>query len=488
LIGYYLGWGSVFNSLLGGLAFTSLVGTIMLGAVFIVFGLTGFIIGLTFFKKFGRVICTLIGLALAIWLIFFSNVSTEPLLVNISVAELQTLNVFTSDGIVAVATRVGILPTVLTALLIPFAFYKMYKKEKINYIEIFLFIWALVSIFLISRGIRFSLLFSIAAAATSGYVIGNLFLHLKHRLILFSIVFGIIGLFSIFFLSDAIQYGFAGTSMILSQNWYDSLDWLKTNGDQDSLVMTWWDPGHIITGYTGLKAMADGAHCDPNNCIPYNHNIRIRDMGRTFSTSNETEALDIIEKYKELTPDQCQSARDKWGAIMPSDACKPVSNIYLIASSDLIGKYYWLSYFGSYNETTKVGEGTQFSQLSFSGFDSSGLPTYGNVITLMQKESDNQLFAVINVPEQGIRNAVIKDLVYYQNNQKIRISYNSTNSTSKVFDAMLWVDPSFQAVIFMDAPVRDSIFTKLFFWDGEGLKHFEMVYSNSEVKIFKVIF
>jgi hypothetical protein len=53
---------------------------------------------------------------------------------------------------------------------------------------------------------------------------------------------------------------------------------------------------------------------------------------------------------------------------------------------------------------------------------------------------------------------------------------------------MLWVDPSFQAVIFMDAPVRDSIFTKLFFWDGEGLKHFEMVYSNSEVKIFKVIF
>jgi len=484
LIGFFLNWGSVFYSLLGGLAFTGLAGKLMLGGVFILLGLMGYIVGVIFFKRYGRIACTLIALFLAAWLIFFSKVSTEPLLVSISVAELQPLNIFTKDGFFAVANRVGFLPTILTLIVLPLlAFYKIYRKEKISYVEIFLFLWALVSFYLITRGVRFSLLFSISTAVVSGYVIGNLFIYLRNRSpILFSSIFGVIALFSLIFLSDAIQSGFASTGMILSQNWYDALDWLKANADKDSLISTWWDPGHIITGYTGLKVHADGAHCTPNDCIPYNHNIRIRDMGRIFSTNNETESINILLKYKELTPEQCEAARKKFENKMPEDACKPVSDIYLIASSDLVGKYYWLSYFGSYNEITKTGQGRNFIQLPFSGFDSSGLPTYGDVITLMQK--DNQLIAVLNIPQQGIRNAVIKDIIYYQNNQEIISTYNATNNT---FDGLLLVDPSFSAVILMEAAVRDSILTRLFFWNGEGLNNFILVYSNPEVKIFKAI-
>jgi len=544
VIGYSLGWGSVVHSFLGGLGFTGfskiagVVGIFSIGIYFITLASVGFIAGLLFFKKRGAIIGAVILLLIAILVITFGGVP-QALLVNISVAELQKINIFTKDGFNAVADRVGLLPTLLTIIGLPvLILYKFFKKEKLAYTDIYLFLWMLVTFILILSGIRFSILFSTATAASAGYVIGNskkypslslailsicllIFLFLQtsiailEKVMLFSIVsfsiflilkrkdenfktisivliFGLISIFTIIFISNALQTGSSASGMTLSQNWYDMLDWLKENANKDSLVATWWDPGHIIAGYTGLKVMADGAHCVPGVCIPYNHNIRIQDTGRVFSTSNETESVQILSKYKELTPEQCQEARDKFGSIMPEDACDPVNDIYVIASSDLIGKYYWMSFFGSWNETAKTGDGKNFIQLQYSGMDSYGLPTYGSVITLIQK--DNQLLGVLNIPQQGIRNAIIKDIDYFYQGKEIRYQVNATNQTNTI-DGLLWIDPSFQVVIFMDPSVRDSIFTNMFFYNGNGvqefniskLKNFELMYTNSEIRIFKVV-
>jgi dolichyl-phosphooligosaccharide-protein glycotransferase len=487
IIGFVLWHTTIIHSLLGGLAFTGLAGTFMLMGVIILLGFIGFVIGFVFFKNnWGKIICTFLGLGLGIWFIFFSNVVTEPLLVNISVAELQTVNIFSKDGFTTIAGRVGLLPTIITFIALPIlVIFKLYRKEKISFMEIFLFLWTIVSFYLITRGVRFSLLFSISTSVITGYVVGTLYTYLRHRsIIIFSIVFGLIAFLAFLFLSDAIQLGSQSSGMELSTNWYDALDWLKANGDKDTLVATWWDPGHIIAGYSGLKVHADGAHCDANDCIPYNHNIRISDMGKILSTTNETESIKTLEKYVQLTPEQCQAARDKWGTIMPEDACNPIKTVYVIASSDLIQKYYWLAYFGSYDNITKSGEGKSFAQLEYTGMDRSGSPVYGNIITLL--EENGTVFSVLNYPQQGIRNAIIKDIVYYSNGQQIRSSYNAANSTAAIYDGLLWVDPSFRVVLFMESSVRDSIFTKMFFWGGEGLEHYKLVYSNSEVKIFKV--
>ncbi len=494
IIGYSLGWGSVFHSFLGGLGFTGLFGALMV--IFFVSIVTsiGLITGLLFFKTRGAVIGAVIGILLSIIVLVFGNVFGQPLLVNLSVAELQTINIFTKEGFSAVADRVGMLPTLLAIIGLPVLIvFKFFRKEKLRYIDIYLFLWMFITFYLILRGVRFSTLFSTAAAASAGYVIGNLFVYLKNRnLLIFSTVFGIIAVFSIIFISNAIQFGYSASGMTLSQNWYDMLDWLKENADKDSLVATWWDPGHIITGYTGLKVMADGAHCSPEICIPYNHNIRIQDTGRMFSTNNESESVDILSKYRELTPEQCAAARENFKDIMPADACDPINDIYVIASSDLIGKYYWMSFFGSWNDTAKTGNGRNFMQMSFSGMDKNGLPTYSNIITLMQK--DNQIVGILNIPQQGIRNAIIKDIVYSYQGEEIR--YRVPDNQTNTIDGMLWVDSGFSMVIFMDSSVRDSVFTNMFFFNGNGiqefniskLNNFELVYSNPEIRIFKVNF
>jgi hypothetical protein len=175
----------------------------------------------------------------------------------------------------------------------------------------------------------------------------------------------------------------------------------------------------------------------------------------------------------------CQAAAEKFGDKAPDEACEPVSEMYLIASSDLIGKYYWLSFFGT-------GTGDNYIQLPFSGNDQQGNLVYGNGLITLGSTADGQVVALLNVPEQGIRNAFVSDVVIYQNGEEQR--YNYANVTNKL-EGMIWVDPGFGSVTYMSPAVRDSVFTNLYFFDGEGLEnYFEQVFANGEVKIYKVKF
>ncbi len=421
----------------------------------------------------------------------FTGIAGEPLIVNISVAELQRINIFTKQGFLTIADRIGMLPTMLTFFtLFPLLVYKFYKRQKITFFEISIVIWTLITFYLISTGVRFALFFSIATSLVAAYVLANLSELLKNRnMLLTSSIYGVLLIFLVIFISTGMKVGYASGGLSVSNNWYDALDWLKTNADKDSLVSTWWDPGHIIAGYTGLKVHADGAHCGV--CTPYNHNVRIRDMGRLMSTNNESESIQILKKYIHLTDEQCNTAREKFGDKMPAEACKDTKEVYVLATNDLIGKYFWMSCFGSFNmerwksgirDVNQLCQGRNFIQIPFTNTDNSGLPIYSNdfmTVTLLQNNTD--LLSVINVPSQGVRNVLVSDVVFYQNG----LEQTSHASTSNSFDGMIWIDPSFRAIIFMDSSVRDSVFTKMFFFNGRGLNDFELVFSNQEVKIYK---
>lgn len=404
-------------------------------------------------------------------LINFGFISGTGLIVNISVAELQVIDIFTEGGVRQIAGRIGWAPFYLTVALVPLVLYKLYKKEKIHSAEIFLFLWAGLTFYMILHGIRFSLQFSAAAATAAGYVIGNLAKYLKRGVIAASI-FGFVLLFSLIFVSEAIQIGYSGVGMEVSQNWIDMLEWLKGNADEKALITTWWDPGHIIAGYTGLRVHADGAHCGPADCYPYNHNVRIQDMGRIFSTSSEKEAVEILQKYTALTPEQCQEVRNKFGDKVPEDACGPVSEVYIIASNDLIAKYYWLSFFGT-------GTGRNFFQIPLSNVDQSqGILSYGDGTVSLARREDQWVPVYQN-------KYIIKELVYFENGE---LKYLTFENATDTVDGLLWVDPSFQISIFMDPAIKDSIFVKLFFWNGQGLEHFELKYNNPEIRLYKVNF
>jgi dolichyl-diphosphooligosaccharide--protein glycosyltransferase len=409
---------------------------------------------------------------------------TPSLLVNISVAELQSINIFSLEGFQRVASSVGFLPTVLTLFGLPLLIlFKIWRKEKIAFEEIFLFLFALVTFYMILHGVRFALIFSVATSLSAGYVIGNFYNYLKSykNQFLVSIFFGIILFYSLDLFSNAYVFGEQySRGYGIDENWRSALDWLKQHGNTTTLVATWWDPGHIIAGYTGLKVHADGAHCGPGVCIPYDHNIRIQDMGRIFSTSNEEEAYNILKKYTYLTKEQCDEVKKNYGSIiydniLKEDPCSNITKIYFIASNDLIGKYYWLTYFGT-------GTGRQYFVLPLTGRDNQGNLVYGNgILTLAFK--DDKIVPILNIPSQGIFNMVVRKLVFvYQGNQ---ITFDYSNATNKI-DGLVFSDGN--TAIYMDPQTANSMFTRLYFFNGEGLKYFKIVYSNPEVKIFEVDF
>ena len=459
----------------------------------------------------------------------------QGLLVNISVAELQRINILTKEGFLTVASRVGLASTLFALIGLPLlALYKLYRKVKIEYYEIFMFLWLAATFYMILNGTRFSLQFSSATAASAGYVIAQFSKYKRTSLIILTTIliymtsissifllptflvtiitifslfkrqhhaetpdlhlatlFGVTTILALVFISEAAQIGQGSTGLEVSGNWLNALDWLKQNADKDALITTWWDPGHIIAGYTGLKVHADGAHCAPGECIPYNHNIRIQDMGRTFSISDEKEAVKILNKYMQLTPAQCNEAKKQHAGKIPEDACKPVSEMYIIASSDLIGKYHWLNYFGT-------GTGRNFVECPISQdlTQEQGTPTYscavGFSMTISIAQKDDQIFAILNMPTLGVRNAISRDLLLYRNNQEFRVRNNITNN----LDSLVFVQQGFGSVIFMEQPVRDSIYTNMFFFNGNGvpefsipkLEKFKPVYNNQEIRLFKVDF
>jgi len=442
------------------------------------------------------------------------------LIVNVSVAELQPIDIFTRDGFLAVAGRVGIVPMLFSVIGLPIlVIYKLIKKEKMNFIEIFLFIWIIITFYLILHGVRFSLLFSCAIATTTGYVIGHL-IKFNYRSLIGATIFGIVAFSLLMYTSDAISYSYSASGMEVDQNWIDMLDWLNTNADKNALVETWWDPGHIIAGYTGLRVHADGGHCAVGECIPYNHNIRIQDMGKIMSTNDEEEAITLINKYKQLSPEDCQEVKNVYDDIVPKEACEPASEIYFIASSDLIGKFTWMNYFGGYRapissnydfmknpgvccastpptEPGQISCGEFASQgkgvwvwcpwifsLSSVTQDQEGNPVYlydyaGLKMALIQK--GNYLIPVYN------NQFIINHLTFFYNGQQQNQDLSNYNATLERIDGLVWVQSDFRSLIYFAPAIKDSMFTRLFFYGGEGLKHFEPVFSNSEIRLYKVV-
>ncbi len=480
-----------------------------------------------------NIIGTIIGLGnVGIFILTASGFRLgKGVIVNVSVAELQPVDVLTKSGFNSVIQRIGTIPSYFMLIGLPLLVaYKLYKKERPNIEEIFLFIWALVTFYIILNGVRFALLFSVAVAASAGYVIGSIISYVKNKeLLVKSTVLGLLAFLVLLYTSQTLAYSMNSGGYDISSNWIGMLDWLKNNADKNALVATWWDPGHIIAGYTGLKVHGDGAHCGPTECIPYNHNNRIQDMGKIMSTNDEKEAIEILKKYSQLKPEDCQKIKDVYGNIVPKEACDKISEIYFVSSSDLIGKFTWMNYFGGFRVPVTSREDflknpgsccastpkTEEGQVSCGEFayqergvwvwcpwvlnlqrDQDGKPVImtdkdGNNVITYEYGGSGLKFSIIQknntlIPIYNNR-FVITNIMFFNDKGQVQFLDLSEYPTKlEKIDGLIWIQPGFENAIYFAPQIKDSIFVRTFFFSGSGLSNFEMVYSNSEIKLFKV--
>lgn len=427
----------------------------------------------------GGVICSAIAFAM-----LSSGVSGQQgTIVDQSIVELQPIH-FSSSGYQTILWKVGSAPIIIGGIgILGVMFFKSIKRKEITAFEFFVFFWVIVSLFLITAGERFSLMLTMAVAVASGVVVGNLVEHLRSKKgsglgpqVYGLIIFGILLL-----VADNLNYAYPISERSeASPQWLEAMTWLKHNADSNSLIMNWWHHGHMLAAFTGLKVHTDGAHC--TTCIPYGHDTRMIDMGRILTTSNEDESIDLIRKYASIDPEKCQTVTKKYNNILPNDACNSVNETYVIVSRDMIGHYYWMSYYGSYDYKTGSGTGTGYDTLNLTGEDANGMLLYDNGRIAIDR-SNEQPMPLAGVPQQGNASKTFSQFVYFdrQGSEK-RLDFGSDNTIS----GLLWASPDWQYVLFMTDEVKDSIFTKLLFFNGEGLEHFQPVFQNSDVKVYKV--
>ncbi|MBI4170426.1 MAG: hypothetical protein HY514_01940, partial [Candidatus Aenigmarchaeota archaeon] len=284
----------------------------------------------------------------------------------------------------------------------------------------------------------------------------------------------------------------------------NSLNWIRNNTDTCAVVATYWDPGHFITGIAKRAVVFDGASQNAlwNTTVAAGlsyeeireiaasekfratnitvngeaktliETARIQDIATTLATDNETLAIKILEKYRK-------------------PGCK---EMYYLATADLIGKSFWWTYFWSWNPIDK-GCATPMSQMGLRQARPStaggityvyegGIPAGcnqqipGQVVINQQNDSLQAFVLRSNQLEQ------VEQLVYFTNQGGVLRT--QPNAPVK---GLIFMEPNRQGIVFIPPEIKDSMFTKMFFFNGQGLQNFEFVDSwGGEVKLFRIKF
>ncbi len=405
----------------------------------------------------------------------------EVWIVNISIAELQHIGfninslIKSFGGYVFGYYYLDIFTLIFFVFTTFFGVWYLYKKDK----KIFtaysiLLLFALITV---TRGIRFTEYTSAILLTLFSASFVYLFDFFKKNEFSKNFLIGIFMILLFLSTSLALQYG-PNLGPDMDPNWDATWNYLKTKTPELSLVGTWWDPGHMITGFAERRVIADGAHCGFDCMLTIND--RITDLGKIFATENENEALYLLRKYQGTSP-----------------------KVYWIASKDLIQKYQWLQFFGTGCDARTDPNCKLYTLIPQTNayYSENGEP-------FLRWYSSVGELEMLNIPivfyTNGKNAAVFQEIWYYENGTVQQIDLENLNSTelyqmlSPIFYKLgyrlsksyipqtVWIseDKSYIAVI--PDTLKNTLFTKMFFLDGKGLEKFKLVYKNPEVRLYEV--
>lgn len=442
---------------------------LFVGLLFTNIILTGFDFGLTIFKALND--------------LFGFVQKAEAWIVNISIAELQPFSIFNLEGWIMAMGRFSTGYNIIDnfvfiafIIMIIFALVSSFRK-KISLFSflITLFLVAIVTTF---RGIRFTEFSSVFFIILVSVGFGNFIEWSKKDHFFKALSIGLCILIALI----ALDLGNQISKMLgpdINPNWDNAWNFLKTETPEFSLVGTWWDPGHMITGLAERRVIADGAHCG-SPCM-YTINDRITDLGKIMVTSNENESLKLIRKYQGNSP-----------------------KVYWIASDDLIGKFQWLQYFGIGCDARSARSCPLYMQLpeQSRSTDNAGnivLRKYGSVILYTSGEIPIPIYT------EGINALLFDEIIIYNGTEPVPIKFTNEEKnilitglkplegqlnirfTNQSIPMTVWIPQHYGYIVIIPPNLRESVFTKMFFLEGQDLERFKQVFRNENVKIYEVI-
>ncbi len=379
-----------------------------------------------------------------------------------SISELQKLEFWEAISSVVFNKILGVLGLIGAFLMFLFHFRKL----------LFLFPFFGIGLLTFISGARFAMYLSPFIGLGLGYMIYFFFEKLfpaldifkeerKQRLIIN--LFGIL-LFLTALISQKEALGLVSTPKIYASLVKD-MEWIKEKTPKEAVIWTWWDYGYAFQLYARRATFHDGG----SQGSPKTYMI-----ARSFATSDPKEAwliTSFVSNYG-LTGlanllKEGLTAKEVMENIRKGLYQKPLKQpVYWVFTGDLIAKFGWIHYFGSYDFDKKEG-------------------LFGKIIAPNCRIISANL---IQCPDVG--NALIdlnNGLINFSNNSlPIKNFYYSDGrdiKSKRFFDQGLTVEivktPDNQTGLFiLEPPSDETLFNEMFILRKYDSRYFELVYDD----------
>jgi hypothetical protein len=279
------------------------------------------------------------------------------------------------------------------------------------------------------------------------------------------------------------------TSSTMNDDLWELLNWIDETLPENAVVVSGWDMGFWIESIGRRKSVM--------NHDSYDIWWRVVKFGKAMETQDEETAvkeiygfsnLSEVEALREVPEDNDWILKKEMEGFAEDDA-------YVLVSEWTILTFYWISYFGSWNYATGQGEGRIYSPIwaqearkLVSGTDY----IYGDpTVAFSVIREGNNFHSFILTEEEYVPTLgtlFLKDetvCFLKREDGQLGVIYVPYQSMPYFNIEPLWPDmPS--EVLFINGGDLEYMLTKLYFFNGEGLHHFELVKDFKTAKLYKV--
>jgi len=325
---------------------------------------------------------------------------------------------------------------------------------------------------------------------------------------------------------------------IFNSTWDEALTKIKTDTPADSIINTWWAPGHFIKGIAHRSVPFDGASLDRGDVGYWMANMYLaqdenqaRGILRMLNSSGNKAAEYLVQcglKLSDATTlllaiapeDKTQAAQTLKGIISDEQIQTLLSmthgkkpHSYVLVYTELVDDNLMLAFTGHWNikkmeeinsnpdMLKNVPKRSSQEFIDFLWTTMGGPPKYSDAFPLLG-QNDHQLVFRDNLTiDLNTMDAKIQSdqfgtgeplSVFYLKNGAVTEHVNPDGNLN--YSVVLYQEDGGYVVRLMDHALANSLIMKLYYFDGAGLQYFKPLILSKDltgrtrIKVFKVIY
>ncbi len=440
----------------------------------------------------------------------------------------------------------------LASMVLLFLKRKKYASFKQRVIIIFV-AWFALMLFACTKGSRFVIFLLIPLGICFGCLMEDLvYAPPRKNKLFFNLLIVLILLVTLLPLVRSAEKKAKESLPMMDRQWYALLEHLRLNTPQDAVINSWWDYGDWFTAVANRPVIIDGhtqeypqSYWMAKALLSDSEEEAIAILRMLNNAANqpfETINRYLHDPYKSLfilkkalaRPQETSKILEQY---LPAEAAKevgamllakPKHKAYFIVDGTMIFKMPAISYLGTWDAAkVYLAKNMKKGRVNLDGLVSMGIekehakliyeeakviPKKGlsqwasRPLKFYSKEIPGEKFAgsiifkdfMAYSPEskeikffsrlKSEEGGKIKEFYLFENNQVVK---KSGQANGKSPAALIYNNNTDYYVVVLSPPLAQSLFTRLYFLDGKGLKHFLPFYqeNNSDgfIKVFEII-